>query len=169
MCRGSARLTPVGSSPGGHPGVPRSRGPQLPAPTLGPLSTCGRSKEQCSAPAAPALPLLRGGCRGRCGSGAGDAAEVNPSQATWWMQNCPMHHGRCKPVTRTMADATLSQVMRWMQTPCMHHSRCKPIASNAMAANPSHAQWWMPTCHKRCDGCSLIACTTASANPSPVT
>ena len=59
MCRGWARLTPAGSSPGGHPGVPCSRGPQLPAPVLGPLSTCGRSREQrsgagCSgSPAAP--------------------------------------------------------------------------------------------------------------------
>lgn len=63
MCRGWALLTPVGSSPGRHPGVPCSWGPQLPAPMLALLSTCGRSRERCSAPAAPALPLLRGLCR----------------------------------------------------------------------------------------------------------
>lgn len=40
-----ARLTPLGSSPGGHPAVPGSGALQLPPLVrAGPLSTCGRSE-----------------------------------------------------------------------------------------------------------------------------
>lgn len=69
MCHGWARLTPAGSSPGGHPGVPCSRGPQLPAPAPGPLSTCGKSGAQ-------RRPLRLSRCSEACAGGDAGPVQV---------------------------------------------------------------------------------------------